>query len=415
MSTFNNLLLDFLENDIIPKKTPKIKEILSKRKKTFIKEYLSMNNISMSSTCFVKTDNEYKKGRLTLINSKLVINQYESNKKNPIILSTNSITETIDIYNPIFFIDFNMVTCELFIHKKKQKFRIIILGKNYKENDYENDTDYIYKYRIVKFKMPQESKTIFNLLCENINKSIILSKGYKNNIFGINIRQDFCYEYYIHYKQFEDMGQTGDVLLFKGYSKDSKFQRFITDADYDHVALLIKNKKGLHVYESTGKDGVKSRPWQEFITYYWYLLYDIMSFRKLQIDANAMKQYISEQEKDLNMNEIIDNKKIEDIFYFYFNKKVDEFLSKTEDKQYYFSKMGVFCLSKMKKNKIIRNKYSCSELIAACYYYAGIITDDYEARNYLPGHFTKKSTIPFKTGFSLGVEYIIDFSSFSYK
>ena len=57
MSTFNNLLLDFLENDILPKKTPKIKEILSKRKKTFIKEYLLMNNISMSSTCFVKTKN----------------------------------------------------------------------------------------------------------------------------------------------------------------------------------------------------------------------------------------------------------------------------------------------------------------------------------------------------------------------
>ena len=65
----------------------------------------------------------------------------------------------------------------------------------------------------------------------------------------------------------------------------------------------------------------------------------------------------------------------------------------------------------MKKNYIIRKAYSCSELMAACYYYAGIITDLLEAKNYLPGHFSKKGSLPFINGFSLGQEYIIDFSS----
>ena len=410
---FQKYLIEILQDDALIKKTPKTKEILSRRKNTFIKEYLKINNVSISSTCSVKTENVYKTGHLILSNNKLIIHQYESNKTDNNHKTTNSITQTVDIFYPIFFIDFNMVTCELVIHKQKQKFRLIILGKNLEEKDYENNKDYIYKYRIVKFKMPYESNEVFKLICENINKSIILSNGYKSNIFGINLRNNFCKEYFIHHKKFVDIGNTGDILLFKGHSTESHLQRIITSDDYDHVGVLIKNKEGLNVYESTGSEGVKLRPWHEFITYYWYLLYDAMAFRKLNVDINAMKEYILGQNSNDNdkMNENIDNKKIKEIFYYFFNKNVDEFIEKTEDKKYVFSKVGYLCTSKMKKNSVIRKSYSCSELIAALYYYVGIINDTYEARNYLPGHFAKRGEIPFKKGFSLGEEYIIDFSS----
>ena len=408
---FHQYILDFFQIEDLLQKPPNTKEILSKRKNTFIKEYLKLNNISISSTCSVKTENAYKTGHLTLNNSKLIINQYESNKINKKYKIPNSIVETVDIFYPIFFIDFNMVTCDLIIHKKKQKFRLIILGKNFREKDYENNNDYIYKYRIVKFKMPYESDEIFKLICKNINKSIILSRGYKSNIFGINIRNNFCHEYFVNHKKFVTLGQTGDVLLFKGHTKESKFQRFITSDEYDHVGILIRNKQGLNVYESTGTDGVKLRPWHEFLTYYWYLLYDVMAYRKLNIDINAMKQYILEQNDKNNVDDFIDNKKIKEKFFFYFNKKIDEFIAQTQDKKYVFSKMGYLCKSKMKKKSIIRESYSCSELMGALYYYIGIITDEYEARNYLPGHFTRKGYLPFKKGYSLGEEYIIDFSS----
>ena len=317
----------------------------------------------------------YKTGHLIINNSKLIIHQYESNKTDKKSKTTNSIIETVDIFYPIFFIDFNLVTCELIIHKKKQKLWLIILGKNLEQKDYENDKDYIYKYRIVKFKMPYESNEIFKLICENINKSIILSRGYKTNIFGINLRNNFCHEYFVNHKIFVTLGQTGDVLLFKGYAKESKFQRFITSDDYDHVAVLIRNKEGLNVYESTGSDGVKLRPWHEFMTFYWYLLYDVMAYRKLNIDINAMKQYILDQNDKNNIDDIIDNKKIKEKFYFYFNKKIEEFIKQTEDKKYVFSKIGYFCQSKMRKESLIRESYSCSELIGALYYYVGIITD----------------------------------------
>jgi hypothetical protein len=409
INNFKELLLELLQNTVNIISKPKTNQILSNRTKTFIQEYHKLNNISISTTCSVKTDREYKTGKLILNNNKLVILQYQSNKKNQ-NYNLNTIIQTVDILNPIFFIDFNMATSELVIHKTKQKFRLVILGKNMKNHDFDNNDDYIYKYRIVKFKMPYESSEVFKLICENINKSIILSDGYKHNIFGINIRNHFCNEYFIDYKKFESIGNTGDILLFKGYSNESKFQRFITDNGYDHVGLFIKNKNGLHLYEATGKEGVKLRPWNEFITYYWYLLYDKMAHRKLNVDENAMKLFISEneEEEEINGNNIF--KSLKDKFYYYFNKKTEDFLDKTKDKKYHFSKKGYFCQSKMKKS-IIRESYSCSELIGAYYYYLGIVTDEMEAYNYLPGHFSRTGIINFKKGYSLGQEYIIDFSS----
>ena len=410
LSILKDFLFDIYQGNLNLINTTKIKDTLSKRKKTFIKEYLKMNNISISSTCSVKTDNIYKTGHLILKNSKLIINQYESNKTDQIKMN-NSITQRVDVLYPIFFIDFNLVTCELVMHKTKQKFRLIILGKNMKKNDYENDEDYIYKYRIVKFAMLYESKEVFNLICENINKSIILSYGNKCNIFGINIRNNFCKEYFIHYKKFPLEANTGDVILFKGYARESKFQRYLTGDNYDHVGVLIKNKDGLNLYETTGKDGARLRPWEDFITHYWYLLYDILAFRKLKVDDDTKKLYILEQEKGENIKEINDSNKLEEKFYYYFNKKAEEFVSKSEYKKYYFSKMRYFCRSKMKKKSIIRDTYSCSELVGALYYYTGIITDELEAGNYLPGHFSRNGVVAFKKGFSLGEEYIIDFSS----
>ena len=416
MSTIQNLktikefLLELYRDNLNQLKTPKIKDILSKRKHTFIKEYLKMNSISISTTCSVKTDSVYKTGQLILKNSKLIINQYESNKTEQKRIN-NSINQHVDILFPIFFIDFNMVTCELVVHKTKQKFRLIILGKNLKKKDYDNNDDFIYKYRVVKFAMLYQSKEVFNLICENINKSIILSYGSKYNIFSISIRNNFCKEYFINYKKFALEANSGDIILFKGYSNDSKFQRFLTSAEYDHVGIMVKNKYGLNLYESTGKDGAKLRPWEDFITYYWYLLYDVMSFRKLKIDDETKKLYILEQNNGEKIEDINDNKKLNEKFYFYFNKKIDEFISKSEHKKYYFSKIGYFCHSKMKKKSLIRESYSCSELIGALYYYVGIITDELEARNYLPGHFSRNGEVAFKKGFQLGEEYIIDFSS----
>ena len=431
MASLSLSLLDYLKNRIENSKTTK--QILSERKKNFVQEYLKMNNISISSSCSVKTDNFYNYGHLTLYNNKLTINQYLSNKitdefidvylpKNQsmssIIIFNNNLDSKKDILYPIFFIDFNMVTCQLVIHKTKQKFRLFILGKNLTDKDYDHENDYILKYRIVKFKMDSASKINFNLVCESINKSIILSNGYKNNLFSINIRKNFCTEYFINYKEFALKANTGDILLFRGYAKESYLQRFITTADYDHVGLLLRKNNILYVYESTGKDGVKLRPWSEFILYLWYLLYEKMVFRQLKITEEKMKEYNLKQHEKYNMSELIDinennSKNIKKNFYNFLNKKVNDFIEHTEDKKYSFSKSGFVCDSKMRKNILNREGYSCSELIAACYYHADIITDYFDASNFLPGSYSRSGNMPFISGFSFGEEYIIDFTSSS--
>ena len=370
-NSFGTTLLDYFKNSFGKSKI--IKHILSERRNNFIQEYLKMNDISISSSCSVKTDLVYKYGHLTLYNSKLTINQYESNKitdefselsspnnqaMSSIIIFNNNIDAKEDILYPIFFIDFNMVTCQLVIHKTKQKFRLIILGKNTTDEDYDHDDDYILKYRIVKFQMDNVSKIHFNLICESINKSIILSNGYINNIFSINLRKNFCTEYFINYKEFALKANTGDILLFRGYAKESYLQRAFTNADYDHVALLFRKDNKLYVYESTGKDGVKLRPWTEFIIYLWYLLYEKMVFRPLKITDEKMKEYNLNQHKKYNINELIDinennSQNVKKNFYNFLNKKVNDFIEHTEDKKYSFSKSGYICDSKMRKNTLI--------------------------------------------------------------
>ena len=423
-------IIDYLKNEFF--KPLSTKKILSERKTHFIQEYLKLNSVSISSACYVKTDSIYKYGHLTLNNSKLTVNQNESFKNlinyddtsfqlNRTITSFTENEMNVskykeDIFNPICFIDFNMVTCQLVIHKTKKKFRLIILGKNILENDYENEEDFIAKYRVVKFKMPDIPIKRFLMICEAINKSIILSNGYRSNIFSINIRKNFCTEYFINYREFNKKANTGDILLFRGYANESKLQRAFTNADYDHVAVLLKKDEILYVYESTGKDGVKLRPWQEFIIYLWYLLYDKMVFRPLNVTEKSMINYIMEENQKSDKKISIDDKNsklIKKNFYDLFNKKVNDFIKQTEDKKYSFSKTGYICNSTMRKNIVNRKGFSCSELVAGCYYFSGIISEELEASNYLPGAFSRTGKIAFKPGFTLGEEYIIDFSSSS--
>ena len=416
-------LFDYLEKNLY--KPMNIKKILTNRKSNFEKEYLKLNNIQISSTCEVKTNSIYKYGHLTLYKTKMTITQYEStrirqdlndNSMTSFIVNNDDLTSKEDILFPIFFIDFNLVTCELLIHKTKQKFRLIILGRNIGEKDYDNDSDYIAKTRVVKFKMPSQSSQVFKEVCEKINKSIILSKGYSNNLFSICIRQNFCNEYFMGQRQFFKSGKTGDIMLFRGYARESRFQRMITNVEYDHVAILVKQNSILHVYESTGKEGVKLRPWQEFLTYLWYLLYEKMVFRPLVITEKRMKEYITEYKESLNdesINTIFNNENnIEKQFYYILDKKVEDFIDKTKDKKYSFSKLGFLCNSHMRKDNN-RKGYSCSELVSACYYHAGLITDELDATNYLPGHFSRLGKVMFKEGIALGEEYIIDFASTS--
>ena len=41
-------------------------------------------------------------------------------------------------------------------------------------------------------------------------------------------------------KQFRNMANTGDIILFRGLNFGARVQRTLTGSDFDHVALILK-------------------------------------------------------------------------------------------------------------------------------------------------------------------------------
>jgi hypothetical protein len=59
------------------------------------------------------------------------------------------------------------------------------------------------------------------------------------------------------YKDAKNFLDTFDLILFKGKNIMCKVQRFFTNSDYDHIALVIKAVgSNLLLFESTGNVGV---------------------------------------------------------------------------------------------------------------------------------------------------------------
>ena len=326
--------------------------------------------------------------------------------------------------NILLFLNFDLITSKLIIHKTKQKFRLLILGKE------KNNNKQISVHRIIKFKMPTCEKEIFNNICRNINNIILSSIGYKENIINLSLHKYFINNYFINCNDFYKIAKTGDLILFRSYSCCSKCQRCLTQGEYDHIGLLIKYYHELYVYETTGKDGVVVRKWYEFIYYYWFLLCEKMTYRKLLATQEAMKKFIINNNNETMPNigkktsnyssgfsdsnlDLMSKTEIEKQFYFLLGMKVDSFVQKAQGKKYFFSICEYICnrFYKNKKTNNLKNKgYFCSELIAAVYNYCEIISNKMNISNYLPSSFAENGDAMFNEGFSLGPENIIIFS-----
>lgn len=61
---------------------------------------------------------------------------------------------------------------------------------------------------------------------------------------------------------------TGDILLFKSPHGAAQAQRLLTNSEYDHVGVVLRNKKNeLFIFESSSDEGVGMTPWKHMITY----------------------------------------------------------------------------------------------------------------------------------------------------
>ena len=112
------------------------------------------------------------------------------------------------------------------------------------------------------------------------------SRGYRQDLTRAAIQKDFWKWLRWSEKDFINNASTGDILLFKGKSFFSKFLRFITGGEYDHVGLLFKFGDKLVLFESTRTLGVNLLDWKLFIRNKYHKFYSKLAYRKLHYDLS---------------------------------------------------------------------------------------------------------------------------------
>lgn len=133
---------------------------------------------------------------------------------------------------PLLVINFNQISADAQINKRSGALQIFILGFNNK----------------IEFK--SENKELFANFLSFLNYFVINSKGAKENLVGLCLRNNFYKDFYYSEENFLHNAKTGDVLIFRGNEFVANCQRFYTRDRYDHVALLVRKPSGVYFYES---------------------------------------------------------------------------------------------------------------------------------------------------------------------
>ena len=377
----------------IKKNKKTMSQIFRARNKTFVEE-LKRYHFTYSTPVEYKENNSSFKNYILLISqNKLYIlqnkkpknrlNSDESLIKNLLTskknLSEKSIKELYDISHPILSLNFDTITSKIFINKKTNILIIQVL--NIPPQSF-----------ILRFP---NNEILIKYTCI-INQAILSSEGNEQNLFGISLRFKNYYKMNtISTLEFENIAKTGDIILFQGSECPSNCQRFFTRDEYDHVALVKKSGGFISIYEATSIRKCSPMIWDVFKYDLFPLVYRKVVYRRLIIDES--NNYKREQIQ----------KKIE--------KDIADFIAETTKKEYYLSIPSILCCKSPndyeKKREWKKSKgYSCSSLLTAAYYTAGILNFDKGVHSRLPGHYSQDKELNFCKGFSLGPEKLIEFS-----
>ena len=433
-----------LSENKIPHSQPSLNEILSNKDEKFTQEYYNLNNLYSSIDCYIKIFTDYDRGYVTVNNNKIqveldkdtiklknpsysdisqnIIRNQSTQKELPNYLVNDTVVKIItgkkydkqrkNRKKYILDINLDLVTCQLNVHKEKQKCRLILLGFMQKN---------VLRYqKVIKFNCVNVEKPRFVHFCNVLNRSIILSEGYKINKFGINFNQKYYTKSAIDVLNFVRKANTGDILLFKYYAKKNFIQRKILGSEYNHISLVIKNNNKMQLYDCIQDNNIRLLDFVDCLSMMWNLGFKKVAWRKLNINIEDMENYI--QEYNIDKYENIDMYQLDKIsaneikkkFYQIINQKLENFINMNRNAKYEFSICKYLCNSKEVKNNIDlsrKKKYFCSELIASIYMYCNIMEKKFDPSTYLPKDFTEKGKIEFINGFHFGEETIIDFSN----
>ena len=296
------------------------------------------------------------------------------------------LSRKFDIFNPILFLDFNLVTADLKINKSFYEIYISVLSLE----------NFSFTLQIHQ----KSSENLFKSLVIHLQRNILSSFGYFNNIFSCSLIKNFYNFFYIKNTDFENVAKTGDLLLFKGFDKKSKLQRFYTKSEFDHVALLMRFNNVLFLYEATNENGCKLKSFNEFVNNFCFLSFEKIVYRRLFININS--------------NDI--NEQLNNVYQKNIQIKAEEFYNLTKNKKYSINFWSIFCGSELKKyqneNKWeIKKGFSCSSLVYSAYLHMGIINYNKNVNEILPGKFSSNEKLNLNEKFILLPEFIIDFSN----
>ncbi|CBZ49666.1 putative PH domain-containing protein [Neospora caninum Liverpool] len=179
--------------------------------------------------------------------------------------------------------------------------------------------------------------------------------------------------------KFEEIVDTGDIILFRTKKFPAQLQRAVTRGHYDHVGMMLRNQdKDIFILESMGDTGVIITSWKTFVKAKWYTAYRKVVLRRLRW---------SRQPESLS--------------------RLLAFLQKVVGRNYEltFSKLFATGVAPDKPDK----GYFCSELVAAALKEIGALPEDTKCARYWPHTFAAGSALKLSEGFELDEELLVDF------
>jgi hypothetical protein len=191
--------------------------------------------------------------------------------------------------------------------------------------------------------------------------------------------------------EFLRKADTGDILLWKGAGFMQQGQRFLTGAEYDHVAVLIRTfapdgSNKLCIYEAEGRNGVSACYWDQFVKNRWDKLYEKVVWRKLFTNRDE---------------------KFKSDFSAFINETIGHGYELNVGKMMKFQSM--WNAKEKQDGKDQDRSYFCSELIADCYKRLGFFNANKTAARYWPGDFAQNAVAELtKKNSYLGCEYFIN-------
>ena len=332
-----------------------------------------MNTQDILNIKYNKYLNEIDLSDLEIINNTTYAWTSERNiKENAIINFKKNTIICLNQNKVIFILNLDLLSISLTIIQDKNIIKIQVLSSD------------------IVFYIQAKEKEVFDNIVVSLHIRLSISKGFNRKLIGLCLIKEYYLNRYISINNFEQVAETGDILIFKGRELSSKLQRFFTKNEYDHVAIIIKTSYRLEIYESNGNCGVKLRSWNDYIANGWINSFDKIVYRKLLYNENK-------------------NESIKNLIYI----NINEFITCTENKSYSLPLKSILCNNKFnKENKDWKNYkgFFCSQLVAAALIQIGVLKSLRSTAEYLPGDFSSRSKkkLDFIKGFEYSEETILD-------